>query len=314
MEKSALYRWTRNQVLSFEWSPFETLEKLIATPSLKDHLTQRLSAFLIEKEHLHQLRLPWRYGMFFFGATGTGKTAASRAIARHLNWTHYTIPDHEILDSHLFEKALHDAITEKERVIVLENVDQILSRMEPEVFFTLLDHAIERAEGTLWIATTRHAETVPKTQLIRPGRFDESIRFESPSKELRIQLLIQVFDWEKVPQEEHSLSQWIEMTQGLSFSHFEEMRQIVARAQARKLEPEAILFEMKSYVEDQVIAGDRLGGLSDQTELLMDRVQQVDPRVLTAALNMTDVFKALIEKTIGDAAERAKLMQEEESQ
>ena len=314
MEKLTLYRWTRNKILSFEWSPFETLEKLIASPPLKDHLMQRLHAFLIEKEHLHRLRLPWRYGMFFFGPTGTGKTAASRAIAQHLSWTHYTIPDHEILDAHLFENALHDAISEKERVIILENVDQILSRMEPEVFFTLLDHAIERAEGTLWIATTRHAESVPKTQLIRPGRFDESIRFENPSKELRIQMLIQVFDWEKVPQEEHSLSQWVELTQGLSFSHFEEMRQIVARAHAKKLEPEAILLEMKSYVEDQMIAGDRLGGLSDQTELLMDRVQQVDPRVLTAALNMTDVFKALIEKTIGDAAERAKLMQEEESQ
>ena len=314
MEKPSLYRWTRNKILSFQWSPFETLDKLIVSTSLREHLTQRLEAFLVEKEHLHALRLPWRYGLFFFGPTGTGKTAASRAIAHHLSWTHYTIPDHEILDSHLFEKALHDAISEQKRVIVLDNVDQILSHMEPEVFFTLLDHAMERAEGTLWIATTRHAETVPKTQLIRPGRFDESIRFEAPSKELRIQMLIHVFDWEKASAEENSLSQWVEMTQNLSFSHFEEMRQIVARAHARSLDPESILLEMKSYVEDQVIAGDRLGGLSDQTEVLMDRVQQVDPRVLTAALNMTDVFKALIEKTIGDAAERAKLMQEEESQ
>jgi SpoVK/Ycf46/Vps4 family AAA+-type ATPase len=312
MDKPQLCRWTRNKILEFEWSPFETLDKLVISSNLRDHFTQRLSAFLIEKSHLHSLKLPWRYGMFLFGPSGSGKTAASRGLAQHLKWSHYTIPEHEILDSHLFEKSLHDAISKNQRVIVLDNIDQMLSRMEPEVFFTLLDHAMERAEGSLWIATTRHAENVPKTQLIRPGRFDESIRFEQPSKDLRIQMLIQVFDWERISEEGSSLSEWVEMTQGLTFSHFEEMRQIVARARARELDPHATLAEIKSFVEDQVIAGDRLGGISDQTEILMDRVQQVDPRVLTAALNMTDVFKVLIEKTIGDAAERSKLMKDEE--
>ena len=314
MNKPLLCRWTRNKILEFEWSPFETLDKLVISSHLKDHLTQRLAAFLVEKDPLHALKLPWRYGMFLFGPTGSGKTAASKGLAQHLGWTHYTIPEHEILDSHLFERALHDAISQRQRVIVLDHIDQIISRMEPEVFFNLLDHAMERAEGSLWIATTRHAENVPKTQLIRPGRFDESIRFEAPSKDLRIQMLIGVFDWEKVSEAGTSLSEWVEMTAGLSFSHFEEMRQIVARAHARKVDPQAILAEMKSYVEDQVIAGDRLGGVSDQTALLMDRVEQVDPRVLTAALNMTDVFRVLIEKTIGDAAERAQLMKDEGAQ
>ena len=69
---------------------------------------------------------------------------------------------------------------------------------------------------------------------------------------------------------------------------------------------------MRDYVEDQLIAGDRSGGLSDSTVALRDRVQQVDSRVLQAALDMTDVFRLLMEKVIGDAAEKAQDKRSEE--
>jgi hypothetical protein len=59
---------------------------------------------------------------------------------------------------------------------------------------------------------------------------------------------------------------------------------------------------LNTYIEDQMIAGDRWGGLSDSTENLKERVQHIDPRVLMAALDMSDVFRRLIEKVIGDAA------------
>ena len=60
---------------------------------------------------------------------------------------------------------------------------------------------------------------------------------------------------------------------------------------------------MRSFVEDQRIAGDRLGGLSDSTAELQERVRQVDPRMLLAALEMTDVLKKLMEKVIGDISD-----------
>jgi hypothetical protein len=84
----------------------------------------------------------------------------------------------KFLDSHHLERALGDAVAGKERVLVLEDVDQMVKVMEPHVFFKLMDLAMERSDGFFWIANSRHPEEAPKTQLLRPGRFDEAVRLE----------------------------------------------------------------------------------------------------------------------------------------
>ncbi len=313
MGKTDLGRWTRDGILNFSWSPFETFDKLVFSPHVKEKLTRKVEIFLSGREEFHSLRLPWRYGLFFFGPSGCGKTACGRAIARALDWYHFTIPAHEILDSHFFEKALAEAVSEPHRVIVLEDVDRMVRSMEPEVFFTLLDHALERADGTFWIANTRHPEDAPKIQLLRPGRFDEAVRLEPPHSELRLELLTELLLPQK-PQEgddlsllgEGALKEWTEQTSGLTFSHFEELRQIVARMKLEKLGNPEISAGVRAYIEDQMIAGDRWGGVSDTVLELNQRVKQIDSRLLMAALDMTDVFRRLIEKVIGDAAEQSK--------
>jgi SpoVK/Ycf46/Vps4 family AAA+-type ATPase len=312
-----MLRWTRDQILSFSWTPHESVENLVIAPALRERLERLTSTFREGRDTYHGVKLSWRRGVFLFGRSGSGKSAAGRAIARALNWEHFTIPAHEILDSHLLEHALADAISRPERVIVLEDIDQIISRMEPEVFFTLLDHAMARADGTFWIATSRHPEKAPKTQLLRPGRFDESIRLEPPSAPLRNQMLMNDFIVPFFPtvaeDEEKLLADLVEQTDGLSFSHFEEMRQIAALMKIDRRESE-FWDTLRSYIQDQIIAGDRWGGLSDATTDLGERVRQIDSRVLTAALDMTDVFRALMEKTIGDAAENAKKVSDKNQQ
>jgi SpoVK/Ycf46/Vps4 family AAA+-type ATPase len=310
-----LQRWTRDEILSFSWTPFESVEKLALPPFLKSRIELTATSFRDGREAYHSVKLSWRRGIFFYGASGTGKTAASRAIARALDWDHLTIPAHEILDSHLLEHALADAVAKNERVIVLEDVDQMVERMEPEVFFTLLDHAMERAEGSFWIATSRHPEKAPKTQLVRPGRFDESIRLDLPGAPLRKEILMNDF---VVPffstlseDEEKTLTALVEETEGLSFSHFEEMRQIAARLKLEGRESE-FWETIHGYIQDQIIAGDRWGGISDATTDLNERVRHIDSRVLSAALDMTDVFRALLDKTLGDAAEKSRQAQNEE--
>ena len=109
--------------------------------------------------------------------------------------------------------------------------------------------------------------------------------------------------------EEATLSEWTQETVGLTFSHFEELRQIIAKLRLEKQGASEILLAVKAYIDDQIIAGDRWGGVSDMTQDLQERVKQIDARLLMAALDMTDVFKRLIEKVIGDAAEEAKANQ-----
>lgn len=307
-----LCRWTRDGIIGFAWTPFETPAKLALPAALRERLENAAARFKGGRDAYHSARLSWRRGAFFYGPSGSGKTAASRALARLLEWPHFTVPAHEILDSHLLERALADAISAPERVIVLEDVDLMIRRMEPEVFFTLLDHALERAEGTFWIATSRHPEDSPKTQLIRPGRFDESVRFDVPQAALRKEILMNDFlvpYFPALPESEGDgeriLGELVEATDGLAFSHFEEMRQIAAQLRMEGREAE-FWGAARSYIQDQIIAGDRWGGLSDTTNEVNERVRHVDPRVLQAALDMTDVFRALMEKTIGDAAEKAR--------
>lgn len=306
-----MLRWTRDGVLGFAWSPHENTEKLALAPVLRERIALLVSNFQDGREAYHSAKLSWRRGLLLFGPPGAGKTAASRTLARSLAWEHFTIPAHEILDSHLLERALSEAITASKRVIVLEDVDQIVSRMEPEVFFTLLDHAMERAEGSFWVATTRHPENSPKTQLIRPGRFDESLRLDLPNAALRREILrddLVVPFFATLPgggDEEAHLADLVSRTDGLSFSHFEELRCLAARLKIEKRDAE-VWSSVRDYIEDQIIAGDRSGGLSDSTTQLRDRIEQVDARVLQAALDMTDVFRGLMEKVIGDAAEKAR--------
>jgi SpoVK/Ycf46/Vps4 family AAA+-type ATPase len=305
MKNTLISRWTRDGLIKFPRGKFENPEKLIFNPNTVEKITNRLQLFKKNQQEFHRLRLPWRYGFFFFGPSGSGKTAAGKAIALALDWEHFTIPAHEILDAHFLEKALAVAVSSTERVIVLEDVDLMIRVMEPHVFFKLLDHAMERSEGCFWIASSRHPEEAPKTQLLRPGRFDEAIRLEFPNATLRSKLLAELLSTGTETLDDSILNEWVENSQGLSYSHFEELRSIQASMFLDTKEPAEILASLKSYVEDQMIAGDRFGGLSDSTEDLNERVSHIDPRVLMAALDMSDVFRRLIEKVITDAAVQA---------
>jgi SpoVK/Ycf46/Vps4 family AAA+-type ATPase len=302
MKNHQMIRWTREGELSFPWGRFETLDTLVLSEGLLEQLKNITQPLLSAREQFLKFELPWRCGVFLFGPPGSGKTAAGKAIALSLNWQHFTIPSHEIMDSHFLERALADAVKTPERVIVLEDVDVMIRKMEPQVFFELLDHAMSKSEGFFWIASSRHPEETPKTQLLRPGRFEEAIRLEIPQAELRAQILKQLLTEIEEFSEENPLSVWIENTSGLSFAHFEELRQIKLRMLVQGRDKIEISLALSGYVNDQLIAGDRWGGLSDSTQDLKQRASEVDPRMLLAALDMNDVFRRLIEKVISDAA------------
>ena len=314
---SLFLRWTRDGALTLPWAGHETFDLLVQSPMLQERLKGIATRFREGRNAFAERSLAWRWGVFLFGPSGTGKSAAARATARLLDWDCLVIPAHEILDAHLFESAMAFAATrEKPCVIVLEDIDELVRRMEPHVFFTVLDQTMYRAEGTLWIATTRHPELAPKMQLLRPGRFEDAVRLEHPSTDLRRALLEKVIPEEiarravETSPEVASISdtfldEMVASSAGLSFSQFEELRQVTARAELEG-RTDSLDTEIRTYVQDQIISGDRSGGLSDLTQEVEDRVRHMDPRVLKAALDMTDVFRTLMDKTIADAAEKSR--------
>jgi SpoVK/Ycf46/Vps4 family AAA+-type ATPase len=323
-----LIRWTRGGEAHFGWSPFETEDRLLLAPAARDFFQELFRYFENARERFHREGLVWSTSLFLYGPSGSGKTAFSRAIARRLQWGHYTIPAHEILDAHFLEAALAQALSGAERVIVLEDVDQTVRRMDAPVFFELLDHAMGRADSVIWVATSQDPARAPKTQLLRPSRFEQSLRMELPSLSLRRTLLADILqEPENTPSDENGsalsdsheeavsssdspdspttmATELAELTQGLSFSHFEELRRVAARGRILGESREELLRRAQEFCTDQLIASDRFGGASALQMELDTRVAQVDPRILLASLELTDVFKKLIEKSISDAIQQ----------
>ncbi len=306
-------RWSTRGWLSFSPAPFETPESLIYPDSTREKLKTLAEQFRDGRESFEALKLPWRRGILFAGGPGQGKSAATRAIASYLGSTtlHITLPAHEVLNAGGWDWACAQILQKIEErqaldpsvraVVVLDQFDEFTRRMEPQDFFQILDHAWARSQGTLWIATTRHPDLVPKTQAIRPGRFEQMFRFDGPNLETREKLL------RNLPlgvSDEYTFRELLDLTESLHFAHFEEMRQICAHLLLEQREME-LISAMRVYLQDQLLTSDRSGGYSDVTLNLMQRVHEVDPRVLKSALGLTDIFTALMEKTLADAFEKA---------
>lgn len=300
----SLYRWTRDGFLTFPWTQYETPEQLILHPDLREQILNLTQRFQASADPFHKHRLVWRQGLLISGPSGSGKSAVARAIARILSWSHVTLPEHEVLDSHHFERALSLVTSQPHTVVVLENIDRMIARMDPEIFFSLLDFAMERGQGIFWVATSRHPELLPKSQLLRPGRMDDLLRVEHPDSNMREIILREIFkEFEIQLLSENDFQELLAQTENLSFAHFIEMRRIAARALTSN-NPEEAYQLLLSYLQDQLLQYDRLGGLSDVTQEALDRAKQVDPRLLLAALQQTDIYKTVIEKVLVDYSVR----------
>jgi SpoVK/Ycf46/Vps4 family AAA+-type ATPase len=223
------------------------------------------------------------------------------------------------LDAHFFARALAAAAAAPGRVAVIEDVDQILHRMEPEEFFGLLDFTLERNEGFVWFCTTRHPSKLPKSHLIRPGRMERMIRVDPPDASLRralwIELLVPHFSSIERSQEEGAapaeldeatLADLVTKSEGLVQAHFEELRRVSARLRMEGRQME-FMTEAESFISDQVLTPDRSGGASDSSAELQTRLDQADARTLLAAMDMADVLKRVMKKVIADAFEDAQM-------
>lgn len=271
---------------------------------------QKLAVGLLgSQDFCEKARLPWRRGAFLYGPPGVGKSAAGRAIALLLGWQHITVPAHELIDTHHLTRALFECTGHGPAVIVLENIDALLRRMDASTFFDLFDAASERASGVFWIVTSRRPEEVPKNQFVRPGRFEEILRFAPPAAEVKrkyYETYLAPFLSEgegsevNLSKDEHLAL--LDSNENLTFSHLQEMRLLVAKV-LMDGEPDKLANELRYFCQEQAIAGDRVGGASPSAMELEERVKLTDPRLLTSALQVTDAFKRVVEATIANAAE-----------
>lgn len=304
-ERPKLLHWTRAGFEEGSWGSYETFESLVFSQTLGDQVQKLALGFLGAEDFCRKARLTWRRGAFVFGKQGVGKSALSRAIALQLGFKHITIAAQEILDSSLLTRALLSLKTQTPAVVVIENLDQILKRVDAQAFLDLFDYVSERLEGVFWIATTRNAEDVPKNQIVRPGRFEESLRLGSPPNDVRkrfYETYLEPFMGDGLESTKSEHIALLESIPELSFAQLQEMRLLVAKVLMDGV-PESLSSAFRVFAEEQAIAGDRSGGVAAALQDVGERMRLTDPRLLMSALHITDAFKIIVEATVGNASE-----------
>ena len=162
-------------------------------------LTNVLDKFKNQKHIYHQLGLPHKLGLMFYGAPGTGKTTTIKAVASYLHNDLYLV-DLPNVATNADLKAIFDHINDKCHggVIVFEDIDACTKLVQKRTTITeqSLTDTIETAndnltlsyllnlldewlcqDGTIFAITTNCLQNLDLA-LYRKGRVDVTIEFK----------------------------------------------------------------------------------------------------------------------------------------
>jgi ATP-dependent 26S proteasome regulatory subunit len=165
---------------------------------IDDDVSQKIKTNIIDYINSEQLdikrlnNLPTKRGIIFVGDPGQGKTHVSRALANTLNTTFMVV-------SRFSQGAQVDSIFNFLRsfdraVVLFEDIDIYLrdrNDSDNEVLSTFLNQldGIETNTHLIVILTTNDIDVLDKAIKNRPGRFDCTIKFKSPSIETKVKIL-----------------------------------------------------------------------------------------------------------------------------
>ena len=126
-------------------------------------------------------------GVLFHGPSGTGKTAAARALAKEVGWAFLSVAGPDLLaDRSRLDKLFTEAKDIRPTLIFIDEADDVLRNRQtsgaPELtnkLLTIMDGADDRIKDIVWIAATNHPDQIDPA-LLRSGRFTEKVVFSKP--------------------------------------------------------------------------------------------------------------------------------------
>jgi transitional endoplasmic reticulum ATPase len=164
------------------------LKDLVFSDNTREMLTL-IEARLSDPEHTerHGGTLPG--GILFFGPPGTGKTAASKALAQAVGWAFLPATGGELArDPQRLEALYAKAKDLRPALIFVDEADELLrdrqfsaSTAATNKLLTLMDGISDRVRDVVWVAATNHPEQIDPA-LMRGGRFSEKVVFDLPSE------------------------------------------------------------------------------------------------------------------------------------
>lgn len=126
-------------------------------------------------------------GVLFHGPSGTGKTAAARALAKEAGWAFLSVAGPDLLaDRSKLDKLYSEAKDIRPTLIFIDEADDLLRNRQysstPDLcnkLLVLMDGTDERVHDVVFIAATNHPDQIDPA-LLRAGRFTEKVEFTLP--------------------------------------------------------------------------------------------------------------------------------------
>ena len=167
-------------------------------------------------------RLAHKRGIFMIGKPGNGKTTF---IKHFLSKTTKENDRYGIIidcsdgfDSSV-GKYLESVLGDKEKVIVLEDIDSIAENSYQRASLLNFIDGIESMDKTLFIATSNNPEKLDEAILNRRSRFDKKYFIDLPSEKMREKFLARFFP----EMNEGELIEHAKLTEGFSGADFKEI-------------------------------------------------------------------------------------------
>lgn len=177
---------------------YDDMTSLVLRQELKEKLDRVIKEYL-KKETLSKYGLANRRKLLLYGASGTGKTMTSSALAKEFNLPFFVVRTENVVTKFMGETGqklgrIFDFINEVPAVYLFDEFDAIGSQrgMDNEVgeqrrILNTFLQLLERDDSDSFIiAATNSIESIDKAMF---RRFDDVIEYKLPDREQRLALL-----------------------------------------------------------------------------------------------------------------------------
>jgi transitional endoplasmic reticulum ATPase len=164
----------------------KSLAELILDAPTREALNMVVSR-LKDVERIESLGGTLPSGVLFFGPSGTGKTAAARALAKEVGWAFLSVSGPDLIaDRERISKVYTEAKDIRPTLIFIDEADDALRNRQysttPDLtnrMLVLMDGTQEKVKDVVFIAATNHPDQIDPA-LLRAGRFTEKVEFTAP--------------------------------------------------------------------------------------------------------------------------------------